>query len=223
MPETFLDQLLYVVIIVLKIVAVLVPLILAVAYYTYAERKVIGYMQIRIGPNRVGFFGKHLLGLGQPIADAVKLMFKEIVVPTNANLYLFIIAPVLAFAPAMARKGWGRIVTFASLQSTRAFPGGVAYGATKGALRSLIRGLSIELAPRGIRVNAVRPGVIRTDMTAGVRDKYDKLIGEGLCVQPRWGLPEDVGRAVAMLVRGDLAYSTGQVIQVDGGLTLPRL
>ena len=73
MPETFLDQLLYVVIIVLKIVAVLVPLILAVAYYTYAERKVIGFMQIRVGPNRVG--PRAWL---QPIEDAIKLLMEAI-------------------------------------------------------------------------------------------------------------------------------------------------
>ncbi|NQT40470.1 MAG: SDR family oxidoreductase, partial [Planctomycetes bacterium] len=65
--------------------------------------------------------------------------------------------------------------------------------------------------------------VIKTDMTKPVTEKYDKLIAEGLCVQPRWGLPEDIGRAVAMMVRGDVAYSTGQVVMVDGGLTLGRL
>jgi len=97
MPETLLDQLLYVVIIVLKIVAVLVPLILAVAYYTYAERKVIGYMQIRRGPNRIG-----PLGLFQPFADVLKLLLKEIIIPENANKFLFLLAPVLSLAPAFA-------------------------------------------------------------------------------------------------------------------------
>ncbi len=80
----------------LKIVMVLVPLLLGVAYLTLAERKVIGYMQIRLGPNRVGF-----RGLLQPIADAIKLMFKEVVVPSSANRFLFLAAPVLAFVPAM--------------------------------------------------------------------------------------------------------------------------
>ena len=60
-------------------------------------------------------------------------------------------------------------------------------------------------------------------MTAPVTEKYDKLIAQGLLVEPRWGMPEDVGRAVAMLVRGDLAYSTGQVLMADGGLSLQRL
>jgi NADH-quinone oxidoreductase subunit H len=87
----------YLVATIINVVIIIVPLFIVVAYYTYAERKIIGYMQIRLGPNRVG-----PKGLFQPFADMFKLMFKEIVIPTNANLYLFIIAPVLAFAPAMA-------------------------------------------------------------------------------------------------------------------------
>lgn len=88
--------------IVLKIVLIMGPLMILVAYYTYAERKVIGHMQVRMGPNRVGFFGFRMLGLGQPIADAVKLMFKEIVIPSGANKLLFVIAPMLSLAPALA-------------------------------------------------------------------------------------------------------------------------
>jgi len=80
-----------------------------------------------------------------------------------------------------------------------------------------------RLGTYAIPVYEVRPGVVETDMTAPVREKYDRLIEGGLLVEPRWGRPEDVGRAVAMLARGDLAYSTGQVINVDGGLTLRRL
>jgi NADH-quinone oxidoreductase subunit H len=85
------------VVIMLKIVAILAPLMVAVAYYTYFERKVIGYMHVRIGPNRVG-----PRGWLQPIADAVKLMFKEIVIPSGADKKVFLIAPVLAMAPALA-------------------------------------------------------------------------------------------------------------------------
>lgn len=80
-----------------------------------------------------------------------------------------------------------------------------------------------RLAEEGISVFEVRPGIVRTDMSAAAAEKYDRLIEGGLTVQRRWGAPEDVGRAVAMLARGDLPYSTGQVIMVDGGLTVQRL
>ena len=80
-----------------------------------------------------------------------------------------------------------------------------------------------RLAEFGIDVYEVRPGVIATDMTAGVTKKYDKLIADGLTVQKRWGTPEDVGRAVAALARGDIPYATGQILSVDGGMTLQRL
>ena len=81
----------------LKIVALLVPLLLTVAWYTYAERKVIGYMQVRLGPNRVG-----PKGWLQPVADAVKLMFKELIVPAGANRALFVLAPVISLTSALA-------------------------------------------------------------------------------------------------------------------------
>ena len=96
------DSLLTLVLILLKIVAIVAPLMLSVAYLTYAERKIIGYIQVRIGPNRVG-----PKGWLQPIADAVKLMMKEIVIPTGANRFLFVLAPVLSIGPALA--AWAAI------------------------------------------------------------------------------------------------------------------
>ncbi|MBV2120344.1 MAG: NADH-quinone oxidoreductase subunit NuoH [Candidatus Thiodiazotropha sp. 'RUGA'] len=81
----------------IKIVAIVLPMMLLVAYYTYAERKIIGYMQVRVGPNRVG-----PKGWLQPIADALKLMFKEIIIPANANKLLFLMAPAITLAPALA-------------------------------------------------------------------------------------------------------------------------
>ena len=85
------------------IIVIIVPLLLGVAYLTFAERKIIAYMQIRVGPNRVTFFGiPWLRGWGQPIADAVKAIMKEIIIPTGANKFLFVLAPVLTIMPALA-------------------------------------------------------------------------------------------------------------------------
>ena len=80
-----------------------------------------------------------------------------------------------------------------------------------------------RLGEFGIPVYEVRPGIIRTDMTAGVTDKYDELIAEGLTIEPRWGTPEDVGRMVSVLARGEITYATGNHFYVDGGLMVRRL
>jgi NAD(P)-dependent dehydrogenase (short-subunit alcohol dehydrogenase family) len=115
------------------------------------------------------------------------------------------------------------IVNITSISSTVISINRGEYCIAKAGLSMLTQLFSVRLGGEGIPVYEVRPGVIKTDMTSGVTAKYDKLISEGLCVQPRWGFPDDVGRAVASLARGDFPFSTGQVIMVDGGLTLQRL
>ena len=97
------------------------------------------------------------------------------------------------------------------------------YCVSKAALSMAARLFAVRLAEHAIPVYEVRPGIIATDMTSAVRDKYDRLIADGLIPARRWGQPDDVGRVVAALVRGDLAYATGSVIAVDGGLAVPRL
>jgi NAD(P)-dependent dehydrogenase (short-subunit alcohol dehydrogenase family) len=97
------------------------------------------------------------------------------------------------------------------------------YCVSKAGLSMAARLFAARLAEHGIPVYEVRPGIISTDMTAPFRDLYDRRIAEGLVPSRRWGEAEDVGRAVAALVRGDVPYATGTVIHVDGGLSVPRL
>ncbi|HWA87625.1 MAG TPA: 3-ketoacyl-ACP reductase [Opitutus sp.] len=115
------------------------------------------------------------------------------------------------------------IVTISSISATVASINRGEYGLAKAGLAMLTQLFAARLGADGIPVYEVRPGVIKTDMTAGVTEKYDKLIAAGLSIQPRWGFPDDVGRAVAALARGDFPFSTGQVIMVDGGMTIQRL
>jgi NAD(P)-dependent dehydrogenase (short-subunit alcohol dehydrogenase family) len=97
------------------------------------------------------------------------------------------------------------------------------YCVSKAGLAMAARLFAVRLAPAGIPVYEVRPGIVATDMTAVVRDVYDARIADGLVPEKRWGQPEDIGRVVASLLRGDAPYSTGTVIHVDGGLAIPRL
>jgi NAD(P)-dependent dehydrogenase (short-subunit alcohol dehydrogenase family) len=97
------------------------------------------------------------------------------------------------------------------------------YCVSKAGLSMAARLFALRLAGIGIPVYEVRPGIIATDMTAGVKEAYDARISDGLVPERRWGTPEDVGRVVAALLRGDAPYATGSVINVDGGLSLPRL
>lgn len=97
------------------------------------------------------------------------------------------------------------------------------YCISKAGLGMATQLFAMRLGEFDIPVFEVRPGIISTDMTSAVKEKYDKMIAEGLNLQSRWGYPEDVGKAVAALADGSFAFSTGQVIMVDGGMTVPRL
>jgi 3-oxoacyl-[acyl-carrier protein] reductase len=97
------------------------------------------------------------------------------------------------------------------------------YCVSKAGLAMAAQLFALRLAEHGIAVYDVRPGIIATDMTAPVKDAYDARIADGLVPARRWGTPDDVGRVVSALLRGDLPYTTGSIINVDGGLSIPRL
>ena len=115
------------------------------------------------------------------------------------------------------------IVNIGSISATMASTNRGEYCVSKAGVGMATQLWAARLGEFGIPVYEVRPGITRSDMTSGVTEMYDRLIADGFLVQPRWGEPEDVGKAVTMLARGDLPYSTGQVVMVDGGLTLNRL
>jgi NAD(P)-dependent dehydrogenase (short-subunit alcohol dehydrogenase family) len=117
----------------------------------------------------------------------------------------------------------GVVVNVSSVSATEASINRGEYCISKAGVTMATQLWAHRLAEFGIAVYEVRPGIIRTDMTAPVKEKYDRLMAAGLTVENRWGTPEDVGRAVAMLARGDLTYATGNVLHIDGGLTLRRL
>jgi NAD(P)-dependent dehydrogenase (short-subunit alcohol dehydrogenase family) len=117
----------------------------------------------------------------------------------------------------------GVIVNVSSVSATEASINRGDYCISKAGVVMATKLWAHRLAEHGVAVYEVRPGIITTDMTAPVKEKYDRLMAGGLTVENRWGMPEDVGRAVAMLARGELTYATGNVLMIDGGLTLRRL
>lgn len=117
----------------------------------------------------------------------------------------------------------GSIININSISATVVSVNRGEYCVSKAALAMVTQLFAARLGEFGIPVYELRPGVTKTDMTSGVTDKYDKLIEDGLCVTPRWGFPEDIGKAAVALADGGFLYSTGQVIMIDGGLTIPRL
>jgi len=130
----------------------------------------------------------------------------------------------LMMREAEALEGASRaIVNITSISSFTASVNRGDYCIAKAGLSMMTRLFAIRLAEYGIGVFEVQPGVIQTDMTGGVKEKYDALFAAGLTPINRWGQPSDIGRAVSAIARGDFPYSTGQVINVDGGFHLRSL
>ena len=122
-----------------------------------------------------------------------------------------------------SRGGHPAIVFVTSVSAVMASINRGDYCVSKAGLAMAAQLFAARLAEHDIPVYEVRPGIISTDMTAAVKEIYDKRIADGLVPNRRWGTPEDVGRVVAALLRGDLPYATGSVINVDGGLSIPIL
>jgi NAD(P)-dependent dehydrogenase (short-subunit alcohol dehydrogenase family) len=158
------------------------------------------------------------------LLEASEESFEE-VVRTNLQGPYFLTQAVsrAMIAGGTAAKGRGGIVFITSTSAEMASPNRGEYCVSKAGLSMAAKLFASRLAEHHIPVYEVRPGIIATDMTSGVREMYDRRISQGLIPDGRWGTPEDVGRAVAALLRGDVPYATGTVINIDGGLAIPRL
>ena len=129
-------------------------------------------------------------------------------------------ARAMLATPAKAGRS---IITVTSVSAEFASPERPDYCVSKAGLSMWVKNLALRLAADGISVFEVRPGIIRTDMTAAVTEKYDGLIGDGMVPSRRWGEPADVGLAVATLAAGTLNFATGSILNVDGALSVRRL
>jgi len=121
------------------------------------------------------------------------------------------------------KKYEASIINISSVSATIASVNRGEYCLSKAGIAMMTKLFAVRLAEYNIPVYEIRPGIIKTDMTAAVQEKYDKLFLEGITLENRWGLPEDIGKAVTALVEGQIPYATGQVINVDGGLTIQTL
>jgi len=159
------------------------------------------------------------------LLEAAEDSFDE-VLRTNLQGPYFLtqtIARALVAARRKNRESSAAIVFVTSVSATMASVNRGEYCVSKAGLAMAARLFAARLAEHGIPVYDVRPGIIATDMTEPVREMYERRIADGLVPERRWGTPDDVGRVVAALLRGDLPYATGSVIHVDGGLSIPRL
>lgn len=160
----------------------------------------------------------HAAGINtREVADEVTPEGWDITLTLNLSVPFFL---TQALAPAMKDKGWGRIINFASLQSYRAFPGGIAYGASKGGVAQMTRAMAQAWSGHGITANAIGPGFFRTELTAAVFNDPERAARNAAqtCIG-RNGEPEDIDGPVLFLASEASAYVTGQVLMVDGGFT----
>jgi len=157
-------------------------------------------------------------------ADLLDMSEESFNTVMNVNLASPFFLTQLAAKKIMSNKDnkFHAIINICSVSADYASINRGEYCMSKAAVAMATKLWSVRLADEGVAVYELRPGVIMSDMTSVVKEKYDGMIANGLTLQRRWGFPEDVGKAVTMLVSGALAYSTGQVINIDGGLTVER-
>jgi len=134
-----------------------------------------------------------------------------------------IVAPLMIEEKKNNNLADPKIIFITSISAYFSSPSRAEYCISKAGLSSASTLYAHRLSEYNIPVYEIRPGIISTDMTAGVKEKYDKLIAEGLIPENRWGTPEDIGKCVAALARGDLPYSTGTIIETSGGMQIHRL
>jgi 3-oxoacyl-[acyl-carrier protein] reductase len=155
------------------------------------------------------------------LLDAGEESFDELIA-TNLRGPYFLTQSVAAWMIRQP-KGQRSIINIGSVSATVASVNRGDYCISKAGIAMATKLWAVRLAEFGIAVYEVRPGIIETDMTEGVKGKYDALIEGGILLEKRWGTPEDVGAAVSVLARGEVSYATGAVLVLDGGLTLARL
>lgn len=147
----------------------------------------------------------------------------DTVIDVNLRGTVFFTQAVAKFMLSALSQQRRSIQFITSVSSTIASPERLDYCMSKAGLGMFAKGLALRLAAEGIDVFEVRPGIIKTDMTAGVTGKYDDLIAKGLVPEARWGLPDDIAAVCAALASGALPFSTGSVIDAGGGLHIPKL
>ena len=158
------------------------------------------------------------------LLDATEESFEEVLRTNLQGPYFLTQAVARVLVQRRSVPTPGRAIVFVtSVSAEMASPHRGEYCVSKAGLSMAAKLFAARLAGDGVPVYEVRPGIVATDMTAGVKEAYDKRIADGLVPDARWGQPEDVGRAVAALLRGDIPYATGTIIHVDGGLSIPRL
>jgi len=159
------------------------------------------------------------------LLDASEDSFESLIATNLQGPYFLTqaIARAMVARKAEAQAFRAAIVFVTSVSAEAASINRGDYCVSKAGLAMAVKLFAVKLAAHGIPVYEVRPGIIATDMTAGVREMYDRRIADGLIPEGRWGQADDIGRAVTALLRGDLPYATGTVLHIDGGMSVPKL